>query len=105
MQKHLVQLVDDLDGSKAAETVRFGFDGGRYEIELSARNAKRFRKLVGEYVPHARRAPNGHPRPRAGRDRQRRNSDIRAWATANNIAIAPVGRIPAAVIARYNANS
>ena len=35
-QKVEVVLVDDLDGSEAAETVSFGVDGRHYEIDLSA---------------------------------------------------------------------
>ena len=35
-QRVNVVLVDDLDGSEAAETVNFGLDGANYEIDLSA---------------------------------------------------------------------
>ena len=33
-QKITVALADDLDGGPAGETVRFGFGGAKYEIEL-----------------------------------------------------------------------
>jgi Lsr2 len=36
-QKVTVALEDDLDGGPADETVRFGFDGADYEIDLSAK--------------------------------------------------------------------
>ena len=35
-------LVDDIDGSEAAETIRFAVDGTEYEIDLSERNASEF---------------------------------------------------------------
>ncbi len=47
-----VTLVDDLDGGKAAETVRFGLDGALYEIDLSKRNANALRKSLSDFVDH-----------------------------------------------------
>jgi hypothetical protein len=37
--KVLVVLEDDLDGSKASETVTFAIDGTQYEIDLNDQNA------------------------------------------------------------------
>ncbi|MCU1383896.1 MAG: Lsr2-like protein, partial [Acidobacteria bacterium] len=42
-QKHIVQLIDDLDGGEAAETVTFSIDGTAYQIDLSTRNASKLR--------------------------------------------------------------
>ena len=42
-QKVTVALADDLDGSPADETVRFGFEGTDYVIDLSSTNAGAFR--------------------------------------------------------------
>lgn len=36
-QKVTVALEDDIDGGPAQETVRFGFDGTEYEIDLTRR--------------------------------------------------------------------
>lgn len=42
-KKVTVTLVDDFDGSGAAdETVEFGLDGVTYEIDLSTKNATKF---------------------------------------------------------------
>jgi hypothetical protein len=38
------ELVDDLDGTPAAETVRFGLDGVLYDIDLSIAHAARLRR-------------------------------------------------------------
>ncbi len=49
-------LVDDLDGSSAAdETVRFGFDGTDYQIDLTSRHAAEFRSALNVYVGAARK--------------------------------------------------
>lgn len=43
-KKVTVTLVDDFDGSGAAdETVEFGLDGVTYEIDLSTKNATKLR--------------------------------------------------------------
>ena len=54
-QRTILELVDDLDGGKADETVSFALDGVEYEIDLSADNAARLRDAFAEFVGHARR--------------------------------------------------
>ena len=39
-QKVQTLFIDDLDGSEAEGTVRFGLDGTEYEIDLNAENAQ-----------------------------------------------------------------
>lgn len=46
VRKTTVQLVDDIDGSEAAETVSFGLDGNSYEIDLSEQRASSLRAAV-----------------------------------------------------------
>lgn len=49
-------LVDDLDGSSAAdETIRFAIEGAEYEIDLTSRHAAEFRSALNAYVGAARR--------------------------------------------------
>jgi hypothetical protein len=43
-QRVTVELEGDLDGGPAVETVRFGFGGSEYEIDLSAKNASALRQ-------------------------------------------------------------
>ena len=54
-QRTILELVDDLDGGKADETVTFALDGVEFVIDLSADNAARLRDTLAEYVGHARR--------------------------------------------------
>lgn len=110
-QKHIVQLIDDLDQGTAAETVSFGLDGSQYEIDLSAKNASKLRDALADYVANARRATRGG-RPysvggrRAGRptrsDREQTQA-IREWARKNGHKVGEKGRIPATVLEAYNA--
>jgi hypothetical protein len=50
-QRVQVQMVDDLDGSEASQTVPFSLDGVTYEIDLSEENASALRD---EHVEGAR---------------------------------------------------
>ena len=99
-QRVTVALEDDLDGGPADETVRFGFGGSDYEIDLSKKNARAFRKQLAPFVEHARKAGRGQRRTRTQSGR-RRSSDIRAWAKEQGIAVSERGRIPASVVERY----
>ena len=103
-QKITVALEDDLDGGPADETVRFGFDGGDYEIDLSTKNATAFRRQLTPYIEHGRRTGRG-PRRRSRRTApsRERSADIRAWAKDQGIAVSERGRIPASVAEQYDA--
>ena len=48
-------FIDDLDGSAAEGTIRFGLDGAEYEIDLSAGHVKELRDALARYVDAARR--------------------------------------------------
>jgi hypothetical protein len=102
--KFAVALEDDLTGGPADETVRFSLGGVEYEIDLSTKNARAFRKKVAPFVDHARKAGRGQRRrsPRTTSARER-GGDIRAWARDNGIAVSDRGRIPARVAAQYQA--
>jgi hypothetical protein len=103
-QKVTVELEDDLDGSPADETVRFGLGGAEYEIDLSKKNATAFRRKLAPFIEHARRAGQGQrsraARTAASRDR---SGSIRAWAKDQGIAVSERGRIPASVVEQYEA--
>jgi Lsr2 len=100
--KITVLLEDDLDGGPADETVRFGLDGVDYEIDLSKQHARAFRRELASFLIHARRAGRGRRRP-ARSSSGRRSSDIRAWAKDAGIQVSDRGRIPARVVAQYQA--
>ena len=62
-QKIQTLLIDDLDGSAAEGTVRFGLDGTGYEIDLNAGHAKELRDALARYVDAARRVTGSARRP------------------------------------------
>src|SRR5688572_7720336 len=114
-QRVNVVLVDDIDGSEAAETVTFGLDGAQYEIDLSAENADRLREALAPYVGHGRRA-GGRRRSSGGRSRAGRSSgasggsadgasaaEVRAWARENGWDVPERGRVSAEVRDAYAA--
>ncbi len=101
-QKVNIVLVDDVDGSDAAETVSFALDGKEYAIDLNEKNAQKLRDAMAPYVAHARRE--------SGRGRRARTSagkasaaDIRAWARENGYDVPERGRVAADVRAAYEA--
>ena len=62
-QKIQTLFIDDLDGSAAEGTVRFGLDGTGYEIDLNAGHARELRDALARYVDAARRVTGSARRP------------------------------------------
>ena len=59
-QKVQTLFVDDLDGSEAEGTVRFGLDGTDYEIDLNAKNAQQLRDALARYITARPPSPRQH---------------------------------------------
>lgn len=110
-QKTVIELTDDIDGSKADETVSFGVDGQSYEIDLNEKNASAMRDALAPYVASARKAGGGSgsaPRRSSGSRAPRSSSDldakaVRTWAEQNGIQVSPRGRLSSEVIEKYRA--
>ena len=66
-QKVQTLFVDDIDGSDAEGTVRFGLDGTDYEIDLNATNAQALRDALARFTGAARRVSGSHPASAAQR--------------------------------------
>lgn len=100
------EFTDDLDGSPAATTITFGFDGHDYEIDLSRSNARAFEKAMALYVGHARKVRGSRTRGSSRRSSGNGGRDlsaVREWATANGYEVSTRGRIPTAVLEAYDA--
>jgi nucleoid-associated protein Lsr2 len=102
-QRVTVALEDDLEGGPADETVRFGFGGADYEIDLSKKNAAALRKQLAPLIEHARKAKRGQSRRARTATSHQPSGDIRAWAKQHGIAVSDRGRIPASVVEQYEA--
>ncbi|MFF0944306.1 Lsr2 family protein [Kocuria sp. CPCC 205300] len=92
-----ILLTDDIDGSEAAETVRFGLDGKDYEIDLSTTNAEQLREALAPYSSAARKvASNAGARSTSRTSQGSGNGEtaaIRVWAKANGYEVSDRGRI------------
>jgi hypothetical protein len=105
-QKMNVLLVDDIDGSDAGETIPFGLDGTSYEIDLNGEHARELRGHLERYVKAARKVTGSASRPaRRTRATDPRNKEIRDWARDQGLYVSARGRIPAGIIAKYEANN
>jgi hypothetical protein len=102
-QRTQVLYVDDIDGSEAEGTVRFGFGGTDYEIDLNKEHSEQLNAAVGPFIAAARKVPSSRKPARGTRTARHDLSDVRAWARDQGIKVSTRGRIPADVLARYNA--
>jgi hypothetical protein len=110
VEERTITLVDDFDGTQAAETVKFSLDGKTYEIDLSKSNANELRRTLRPYVERARGARRssssrvGKPAPSRGVSRRPEGYDrteVRAWAEANRVRVSPRGRIANEVVEKW----
>lgn len=105
-QKVSVQLLDDLDGGEAVETIVFALSGQSYEIDLSEKNAAKLRKALAPFVEAGRKQGGSRRTPKriAVPSSDRPNPvDVRAWAESQGIEVAARGRVPAEVVAKFQA--
>lgn len=98
----VTQLLDDITGQNADETVSFGLDGVDYEIDVNKKNAAALRKAFAPFQEVARRvggrrAPAAMKKVASGVD----SKAVRAWAASNGIELSERGRIPGHVIEQY----
>ncbi|WP_410626209.1 histone-like nucleoid-structuring protein Lsr2 [Amycolatopsis sp. cmx-8-4] len=114
-QKVLVEMVDDIDGGAANQTVPFSLDGVNYEIDLSDDNAAALRDELARYLAAGRRIGGRKVRLAAGESAQprkasataedrERSRQIREWANANGYVVSERGRLSAEVIKAFEAN-
>lgn len=105
-QKVSVILIDDINGGEADETVEFGLDGTGYEIDLSHGNSRELRDLLKPYLDKGRKVTGTArrpPRSRAARSDEAGNKDMRAWARSQGLKVNERGRVPADIVAKYEA--
>ena len=103
-QRVFVEMVDDLDGGAADQTVPFSLDGVSYEIDLSNDNIKEFHEAIAGFVDSARKVTTSGLGRRArktsistnGRSREQTQA-VREWARQQGHSVNDRGRIPAAI--------
>ncbi len=104
-QKVQTLFIDDLDGSTAEGTVRFGLDGTEYEIDLNAEHARQLRDALAAYMKAGRRVSVISRRPartgRTGSASGLNTTEVREWAKAQGIDVKDRGRVPADLVAKF----
>ena len=105
-QKVQVLLTDDLDGSDAEQTVKFGWLGAQYEIDLNEKNYTAFEKAIGKYVAVARKTGGGARARGTGKRAASAPTDlaaVRNWARANGYEVSDRGRVSSTILQAYQA--
>ena len=91
-QRVRVDLVDDVDGSPAEESVNFALDGVNYVIDLSAENASKLRDALSLWVDHARRTGGRRTRGRRPTGGPTAN-EVRQWGKSQGYEVSERGRV------------
>ena len=108
-QKVSVTFACDYDAREIPDgehlTRSFSLDGRDYEIDLCEKHSQKFDETLTRFAEKARRVTGrvSRPKRRTAAHRQR-SADIRAWAKQSGMDVSDRGRIPAGVIAKYEAN-
>ena len=102
--KTVVEVIDDLDGSKAEETVRFALDGTEYEIDLSGAHSKKLRDSLQPFFTAGRRVGGKRSGRRsvAAPTDVKQSKAIRDWAKQHGMQVSDRGRVSAEVQKAYN---
>jgi hypothetical protein len=106
---HRVVVIDDIDGSEAAETLTLTYRGTQYELDLSEEHIDELDKALARYLEVARQV-QAAPQPRRRRGAQRRRAavstqEVRRWAREQGLEVSDRGRIPAEIMERYERES
>jgi len=105
-QKVQTLFVDDIDGSAADGTVRFGLDRTEYEIDLNSEHAQALRDALARYISASRRVSGARRPVRSGRGAPVNGvntTEIREWAKAQGIEVKDRGRVPAELVVKFKA--
>jgi hypothetical protein len=116
MAKRVIhELIDDINGQPADESVTFALDGMQYEIDLTSKNATKLRGALAPFVAggtkvsrggvSATRARGGRGARAASRTDREVNQAIRDWARSKKIAVSDRGRIKQEIVDRYHAEA
>ena len=100
-QRMQTLFIDDIDGSEAESTVRFGVDGTDYEIDLNAAHAEEFQKAIRKYLEAGRKVGGTRRAAKAAPARGPSQASVREWAKNEGIAVKDRGRVPAELVVRF----
>ena len=105
-RKEVVQLFDDLDGSKIEgphQTVAFGYRGAEYEIDLNEENAQKLSDALSPFIAAARKVSGRRTGGSAAAPIDRSQlSAMRTWAKDHGYQVSDRGRISQEVQDAYH---
>ncbi|WP_298458256.1 Lsr2 family protein [uncultured Cellulomonas sp.] len=99
-QEKRVIVTDDLDGSEAAKTYTFAFNGTQYEIDLGAASRDALIRALQPFIDSSRRV-GSKASNRSASGSADDSRAVRDWARANGLTVPDRGRIPKAVREAY----
>lgn len=110
-RREIVVLQDDLDGSeKDVRTVKFGFEGAHYEIDLGPKNFDKLAEVLAPFVEAARKdssrrapGPAAKAKNMSAAEQRAFNQRVREWAKSQKQKVSERGRVPAKLIEAYHA--
>jgi Lsr2 len=118
MSREVITIMrDDIDGSEDdVQLVEFTWKGKPREIDLGPKQRAMLEEIMADYVNHSRPAsrpasgavPARKPRGQGNNEvaeQRARSERIRGWAQENGLKIADRGRIPAKIVAAYEAGN
>jgi hypothetical protein len=105
-QRTQIVFTDDIDGSEAEGTVTFALNGVQYEIDLSKKNSDKLAKALAPYAEAGRKTSSrasARSSRAASAPKRHDQSAVREWARGQGMEVSSRGRIPADVLAKYEA--
>lgn len=112
VQKYVVELIDDLDGTPATDSINFALDGVSYTIDLNDEHVNELRSALDPYLSAARKADFNAKTTKSSTASSSSSSsgskrsdlaDVRTWANENGHSVSSRGRIPQSVLDAYDA--
>ncbi len=88
--------VDDLDGTKGAETHKLVLDGVAVTVDLGEGNYGKLSAFLEPFFKAGTVKANGT-------NGESETAKVRAWCAENGVEVNPKGRIPEAIMEQYRA--
>jgi len=95
-----IEVTDDLDGSKADETLHFSLEGAEFEIDLSKVHADGLRAALDPYMRAGRKTGgrrDGRRRSQGASVDKDQIKAMRDWAKSQGLKVSDRGRVSADV--------
>lgn len=93
------QVIDDLDGTPGATTIRFSVGRSHWEIDLCEANTEQLYEALQPFISKARKAASG----KAGTAQRPKQTLVREWAKLKGLPVSDRGRVSNDLVEQYRA--